>query len=217
MATYRLQPAKSGKYFILLCVVVALAAAAPSAVLSLVSHKPKPTDPLVIGNFATEWDIPVPGIECSWDPNGTAAQAVSCDGISVQSNWVKDVEDSDHSLRRAVRSNYTATFTHDPIFDAGHASVMVLPYDNLVAMSIRGSGEFEGEEYQVLLQGAPAKLSPLANQVWDSFHDHPLPIDLPRTFEAAQQHGSGGYSPDMPELPGSPVPALNAQAQEVHA
>lgn len=201
----------------MITVVMALAIAAPTAVLSYLSQNPKPTEDLVFHNYATDWEIPVQDVDCTWDPNGTAEQAFICDGISVQSNMVKNVEDSDNSLRRAVRSNFTMTFTQEPIIESGHASVMVLPYDNLVAMNVRGSGEFEGEEYQILLSGDPAQLSPLANQIWNNFHDQPLPIDLPRTFEAAQQHGSGGFRPEMPELPDAPVPALNAQAVEVNA
>lgn len=208
MATYRLQPARSGKYFALVCVVVAVAIAAPSAVLSLVSQNPKPTEAVSIGPISSDWEIPVEGVECVWDPNGMLPQAYLCGDVSVQVNKVNDVEDSDHSLRRAVRANMLIPFTNDPIIHSGNASVMAIPGASLVAMSVQGSGDYAGEEFQILIQGNANELVPLSNQIWDSFHDDPLPIDLDATMEQLPE----GFMPGMPELPDNRVPALNALA-----
>lgn len=213
MATYRLQPARSGKYFALVCVVMAVAIAAPSAVLSLVSQNPKPTESLSIGPISSDWEIPVEGVECVWDQNGMLPDAYLCDGVSVQINKVKDVEDSDHSLRRAVRANMMLPFTNDPIIHAGNASVMAIPNAGLVAMSVQGTGEYAGEEFQIMVQGPTDELVPLSNQIWDSFHDDPLPIDLDATMEQLPE----GFIPGIPELPDNQVPSLNADASKPEA
>lgn len=208
MATYRLQPARSGKYFALVCVVVAVAIAAPSAVLSLVSQNPKPSEAVSIGPISSDWEIPVEGVGCVWDPNGMLPQAYLCGGVSVQVNKVIDVEDSDHSLRRAVRANMLIPFTNDPIIHSGNASVMAIPGANLVAMSVQGSGDYAGEEFQILIQGNANELVPLSNQIWDSFHDDPLPIDLDATMEQLPE----GLMPGIPQMPDNQVPSLNAKA-----
>lgn len=213
MATYRLQPARSGKYFALVCVVMAVAIAAPSAVLSLVSQNPKPTESLSIGPISSDWEIPVEGVECVWNQNGMLPDAYLCDGVSVQINKVKDVEDSDHSLRRAVRANMMLPFTNDPIIHAGNASVMAIPNAGLVAMSVQGTGEYAGEEFQIMVQGPTDELVPLSNQIWDSFHDDPLPIDLGATMEQLPE----GFIPGIPELPDNQVPSLNADASKPEA
>lgn len=213
MATYRLQPARSGKYFALVCVVMAVAIAAPSAALSLVSQNPKPTESLSIGPISSDWEIPVEGVECVWDQNGMLPDAYLCDGVSVQINKVKDVEDSDHSLRRAVRANMMLSFTNDPIIHAGNASVMAIPHAELVAMSVQGTGEYAGEEFQIMVQGPTDELVPLSNQIWDSFHDDPLPIDLDATMEQLPE----GFIPGIPELPDNQVPSLNADASKPEA
>src|SRR5699024_4862766 len=137
MASYRLQPAKTGKYFALLCVVVALAIAAPVIVLSVVSQQPKATEPLVITTAETEWERPIEGVECQWDPENMLVDAYVCSNVTVQVNWVNEPQDSDHSLRRAVRANTLAPLPREPIVHVGHAGVMVLPQYNMVAMNIR--------------------------------------------------------------------------------
>lgn len=192
---------------------MAVAIAAPSAVLSLVSQNPKPTESLSIGPISSDWEIPVEGVECVWDQNGMLPDAYLCDGVSVQINKVKDVEDSDHSLRRAVRANMMLSFTNDPIIHAGNASVMAIPNAELVAMSVQGTGEYAGEEFQIMVQGPTDELVPLSNQIWDSFHDDPLPIDLAATMEQLPE----GFIPGIPELPDNQVPSLNADASKPEA
>lgn len=186
MASYRFQPAKTGKYFALLCVVVALAIAAPVIVLSVVSQQPKATEPLVITTAETEWKRPIEGVECQWDPENMLVDAYVCSNVTVQVNWVNEPQDSDHSLRRAVRANTLAPLPREPIVHVGHAGVMVLPHYNMVAMNIRNqTPEHDGEEFQILLQGAPDKLAPLAHQIWNSFRPEPLPVDLPKDMKVA--------------------------------
>lgn len=192
---------------------MAVAIAAPSAVLSLVSQNPKPTESLSIGPISSDWEIPVEGVECVWDQNGMLPDAYLCDGVSVQINKVKDVEDSDHSLRRAVRANMLLSFTNDPIIHSGNASVMAIPHAGLVAMSVQGTGEYAGEEFQIMVQGPTDELVPLSNQIWDSFHDDPLPIDLDAKMEQLPE----GFIPGIPELPDNQVPSLNADASKPEA
>ncbi|PQM74100.1 hypothetical protein [Corynebacterium sp. J010B-136] len=179
MATYRLQPARTGKYFALLCAIVALAIAAPMVALSAFSTQPKHTEPLVITTSETKWEQPIDGVDCEWDPAGLLLDSYICGNTNVQVSWVKDVEDSDHSLRRAVRAYNLTALPTEPITHIENNAVMVLPSVNTIAINLRSQDpEHAGEEFQVLLQGQPQQMLPLAEKVWGSFSDEPLPVRM---------------------------------------
>lgn len=198
MATYRLQPARTGKYFALLCVTFALAIAAPLVALSVFSTNPKHTEPLVITTSETQWEQPIDGVECEWDPAGLLLDSYICGNTNVQVSWVKDVKDSDHSLRRAVRAHSLTALPREPITHIENDAVMVLPSLNMVAINIRNQNPAHArEEFQILLQGQPQQLLPLAEKVWGSFSDAPLPV---------------GMEEDFTPQPQVEIPLLNAQA-----
>lgn len=184
----------------MLCAALVIATAAPSVVLSVLSQGPKATEPLTFQSLHSDWAVPVDGVECEWDPDGTMPQAHLCGDVSVQINSVKDVEDSDNSLRRAVLSGLMVSAEHDVIMDAGDASMMVLPNYSVIAMSLRNGSE----EFQILLHGHPDDLIPLAQQTWDAISEEPMPIDLEGTLD---------FSPSQVPQPGMPVYAALEESQ----
>src|SRR5699024_12116260 len=133
MATYRLQPARTGKYFALLCVTFALAIAAPLVALSVFSTNPKHTEPLVITTSETQWEQPIDGVECEWDPAGLLLDSYICGNTNVQVSWVKDVKDSDNSLRLAVRAHSLTAFLRGPLTYSDNNAVMCLPRSHMIA------------------------------------------------------------------------------------
>ena len=198
MATYRLQPARTAPYGVLLCVIFALAIAAPVAVLAAFSQGPKHTEPLAITTPDTEWEQPVDGVDCAWDPEGLLLNSYVCGDTYVQINWVKDAQDSNQSLRRAVRSYTQTTLPQEPIVREGDAGVMVLPRSSMIAINMQNhDSAHAGEEFQILLQGHPQQLLPLAEKIWGSFTPTPLPVGIEDDFA----------QPPQPE-----IPLLNAQA-----
>src|SRR5699024_1816850 len=162
------------------------AIAAPVIVLSVVSQQPKATEPLVITTAETEWERPIEGVECQRDPENRRVDAYVCNNVTVQVNWVNEPQDSDHSLRRALRANTLSPLPREPIVHVGHAGLMVLPHYILVPMNLRHQQpSHDDEEFQILLQGAPDLLAQLAHQIWNSFRPERLPVDLPKDMKVA--------------------------------
>src|SRR5699024_426107 len=125
----------------------------------------------------TQWEQPIDGVECEWDPAGLLLDCYICGTTNVQVSWVKDVKDSDHSLRRAVRAHSLTALPREPITHIEHDAVMVLPSLNMVAINTRTQNPAHARQaFEILLPRQPPPLLPLSEKVCGSFSDAPRPV-----------------------------------------
>lgn len=150
MATYQLQPARTGRVWWATVGVTLAVLLLPAIVWFFVPLAVPEREQVVLGTG--DWEIET---DLTCEVNLLAATGVGwdCEGVTLETITQPTTQDPDHNLRRMVRALAYTPIPRAAVTTVGEGRVLVDAPNDVIGMSVQGTGENEGEQIFAVASG----------------------------------------------------------------
>ncbi|MDR7330732.1 hypothetical protein [Corynebacterium guangdongense] len=182
MATYQLQPARTGRVWWATVGVTLAVLLLPAIVWLFVPPVEPEREPVVLGTG--DWEIET-DLTCEAHLLAATGAGWDCGGVALETITQPTTQDPNQNLRRMVRALAYTPIPRAAVTTVGEARVLVDAANGVIGMSVQGTGENEGEQIFAVASGS-GDVPAISDEIFRAMTGQGLPVAARLEFRDGQ-------------------------------